>query len=196
MADSAKKQDRVRFLARFAPSSMGRTDFLASVKSVAFELGVRARNPKWTSLGALEVDLFATSKGDIQLLLAALEPLGRLEFVHDLGEAPRYRNPEEAVWEARTLFNAERYWESHEVLEGIWRTLEGEEKRYVQGVILVCAAFVHHQKGEDEVGLGVLKRASPQLDYSQGTYHGIDVKRLKDSVDLIREDGAFEPFSI
>ena len=194
--EALRKLTPVRFLVRIAPPSADRENLLASAKLVASELGVQVRNPKWTSHDALEVDLFAASRSDVELALAALEPLGKLEFAHDLSEAPRYRTPEDAVGEARTLFNAERYWESHEVLEGIWRTLEGEEKRYVQGIILVCAAFVHHQKGEDEVGLGVLKRAASQLDYSQGIYHGIDVRRLKNSVDLVRGNRTIKPFGI
>jgi hypothetical protein len=186
---------RVRFLIRIVPLPAG-GDSLTSVRRIASGLGVQVLNPKWTSYGALEVDLFAPSRSGVELALAALEPLGVLEFAHDLSEAPRHLTPDETVGEARALFNAERYWESHEVLEGLWRTLEGEDKRYVQGVILVCAAFVHHQKGEDGVGLGVLKRAEAQLDYPRASYLGIDVRRLKESVARVKDSAELRPFRI
>jgi hypothetical protein len=166
------------------------------VKSVAKGLGVQVRNPKWTSYGALEIDLFARSRNDVELSLAALEPLGRIEFAKDLGGAPPYRSKENAVGEARTLFNGERYWESHEVLEGVWRTVEGDEKRYLQGVILVCAAFVHHQKGEGEVAFGMLKRAERQLHFGPVTYYGISTRDLIDSVVRAIEGRRLERFLI
>jgi hypothetical protein len=169
----------MRFLLRIVPPRGENAEFLAIVRSVASNLGVQARNPKWTSYGALEIDLFARSKGDFELCLSALEPLGRIEYFKDLNEAPPYRSIDEAVAEARRLFNSERYWESHEVLEGVWRTLEGEERLFVQGIILVCASFVHHQKREEKVALGVLRRAQKQLQYGRKDYHGIRVESFQ-----------------
>lgn len=157
---------------------------------------LEARNPKWTSYGALELDVFARSKGDFALFLAALEPLAELEFSRDLGEAPPYKGKEELVSEARGYFNSERYWEAHEVLEAIWRTVKGEEKLYIQGVILVCAAFVHHQKREEKVALGVLARAGKQLSYGQSSYYGIDVKRLARKTASILSSKQFKVFRI
>jgi len=159
-------------------------------------LGVQARNSKWTSYGALEVDIFAPSRSDFQLFLAALEPLGDIEFVHDLNEEPQFKDEAALYSEARDLFNSERYWESHEVLEGIWRNLKGEEKAFVQGVILVCAAFVHHQKGEDSVGLGVLRRASKQLSFRGREFHGIDVNALEENVARMLSSESFTIFRI
>jgi len=192
----APSQIEVRFLVRIAPASGRGSGFLSTVKSLNSSLGVQTRNPKWTSYGALEVDLFARSKNDIQLSLAALEPIGRIEFAKDLGGAPPYRSKQDAVAEARALFNTERYWESHEVLEGVWRTLKGEERLYLQGVILVCAAFVHHQKGEDDVAVGVLRRAERQLHLDRTDYYGIDAERLRASVLGVIENRRFKPFRI
>jgi hypothetical protein len=85
------------------------------------------------------------------------------------------------------MFNSERYWECHEVLEGLWRQKKGEEKRLLQGMILVCAAFVHHQKGEEDVALGVMRRAADQLEYSSESYGGFDVLGMKRNVqDLLK----------
>lgn len=196
MAARLNIQARMRFLVRVIPATEGRAAFFSVVRSVASGLGVQARNAKWTSYGALEVDFFAQSKGDFELCLAALEPLGRVEFAKDLGEAPPYRSTEEAVREARALFNAERYWESHEVLEGVWRNLKGEDKLYVQGVILVCAALVHHQKGEDEVALGVLERAERQLYVKGSDYLGIDPDVMRRETRRVLRTRNFKLFRI
>jgi predicted metal-dependent hydrolase len=42
-------------------------------------------------------------------------------------------------------YNAERYWDCHETLESDWLEAEGEEKRFIQGVIQIAAACVHIQ---------------------------------------------------
>lgn len=163
---------------------------------VARSVGAEARNPKWTSYGALEIDVFARSKPDFEVFLAILEPLATIEFSRDLNEAPRFQTKEQLVSEARTCFNAERFWECHEVLESIWRNLSGDEKLFVQGLILVCAAFVHVQKDELPVALGVLQRAARQLDYGGGFYHGIKVAELKMNVDEILRSQRFSVFKI
>jgi len=185
-----------RYLLRMQPFAESRDDSLGTVRGLASIFGAEAKNPKWTSYGALEIDLFAPSRADVDLLLGALAPLSKLEFVNDLEAAPPHRTNEEAVKEARTLFNSERYWECHEVLETMWRNLKGEERLYVQGVILVCAAFVHQQKGEQKIALGVLERAERQLTYSGPDYMGISVAGLKGQVDIMLAREAIRPFPI
>ncbi len=186
----------MRYLVRFAPTSAGREDFLRSVRSVARATGAEARNPKWTSYGALELDIFTPSKVDFETFIAAVGPLGTLEFVRDLNQAPPHMSEEELFAEARSYFNSERYWECHETLESAWRNMRGNEKSYVQGLILVCAAFVHHQKGEGVVAMSVLRRALKQLDFGAKSYHGIEVEAFKRQVELIVSTGRFENFRI
>ena len=180
----------MRFLARVLATKVPRADLLQTVRTVARTLGLDPRNPKWTSYGALELDIFAPTRADFDLFVSAVEPLVRFEFARDLNVAPRHRGDDETFAEARGLFNSERYWECHEVLEGVWRTRQGEEKRLLQGMILVCAAFVHHQKGNDAVALGVLRR-SAQLLGSGRRYAGVDlpvfrrhVRRMLDAGEL------------
>jgi predicted metal-dependent hydrolase len=135
----------------------------------------------------LELDIFSPAKADFELFIAAVRPLASTEFTKDLNEAPPFKTESELLVEARELFNSERYWESHEILEGIWRQKQGEEKSLLQGIILLCAAFVHHQKGEQSVALGVLKRAVRQLEFSQSSYGGFPVGKLrKESEEILR----------
>ncbi|MDG6917112.1 MAG: DUF309 domain-containing protein [Nitrososphaerota archaeon] len=168
----------MRFLIRLEGGHI-QGDLLEVVRGMAIELGIDARNPKWTSYGALELDVFAPSRADFDLFMAALAPLVGVEFTHDLNTTPRFRSEHELLSEAKELFDSERYWECHEVLEGVWRTKSGDERVLLQGMILVCAAFVHHQKGEDAVALGILERAVRTLRFSQPSYGAFRVDRMR-----------------
>ena len=177
----------MRWLVRFLPTGSPRDSFLSSMKALARSVRVEARNPKWTSYGALELDIFCPTGADFETFLAAAKPIGQTEFVTDLNKAPGYLTDQEILSNAKALFNAERYWECHEALEGLWRRKQGDEKRLLQGIILVCAAYVHHQKGEDEVALSVLTRGAKLLDYPHQRYGGFDVSRLRINVRIILE---------
>lgn len=189
-------KDVLRFLVRLVAPEPLRDILLTTVRALARSVGAEARNPKWTSYGALELDIFCPSRADFDLFLSVISPIAELEFVRDLNLAPPWKTEEELFSEARDLFNAERYWECHEVLEGIWRLKKGEEKRYLQGVILVCAAFVHHQKAEEEVALGVLRRAADQLEFPAKEYGGFSVPDLAARVREILESRSFTIFPL
>ena len=186
----------MRFLVRLLPRESDRQAFLLSVKDIAKALGARVAHPRWTSYGALEIDVFAPSVEDLQLLVAALEPLARAEFTKNLDEAPAFKTKEETLEEARGYFNSERYWECHEVLESVWRPAKGEEKGLVQAIILVCAALVHNQRGERGVALGIYRRALPQIAWREREYHAIDVPRLRREVERSLDRGELPPFRI
>ena len=69
----------------------------------------------------------------------ALSPIGEFDSYEIIKEEDFTR--EVAIEKARDLFNNERYWRCHEVLENIWKQSEGEEKRLLNGVILVAAGL-------------------------------------------------------
>jgi uncharacterized protein len=186
----------LRFLIRVQATEVPSEKLLEDVKSIAKTLGTDPRNPKWTSFGALELDVFCPTRADLDLFIEAVKPIAKFEFVKDLNVSPPHREEGDLFAEARDLFNDERYWECHEVLEGVWRTKQGEEKSLLQGIILVCAAFVHHQKGEEAVALGVLGRAVRQLAYSGPVYAGFNMDELKRSVAEILQTRNFWNFRI
>ncbi|HEY6282868.1 MAG TPA: DUF309 domain-containing protein, partial [Nitrososphaerales archaeon] len=84
----------------------------------------------------------------------------------------------------------------HEVLESVWRIKHGDEKRLLQGIILVCAAFVHHQKGEEEVALSVLRRGAKQLEFGSPNYAGIDLSSLRENVGRLLEKKQLSNFRV
>jgi len=61
-------------------------------------------------------------------------------------------------------FNTERFFEAHEVWEEVWLASAEPEKRFLQGIIQIAAAFHHYQRGNLlgtrsllEAGLGRLR---------------------------------------
>jgi uncharacterized protein len=178
------------------PHGTDRPSSLRVVRGVAASIGARAVNPKWTSYGALEIDLFTDTKADFETFVAAIEPLGAVEFARDLQQPGPHLPKGQAVAEAVSLFNAERFWEAHEVLETLWRAASGEEKGLLQALILVCAAFVHVQKEEQQVALGVARRAVPKLTWDEPSYHGIDVAGTRGRVWAMVESGALNLFRL
>ncbi len=61
-------------------------------------------------------------------------------------------------------FNTEHFFEAHEVWEEVWLASAEPEKRFLQGIIQIAAAFHHYQRGNLlgtrsllEAGLGRLR---------------------------------------
>jgi uncharacterized protein len=178
------------------PNEPDKDSFLASLKALGGSLGASVKHPRWTSYGALEVDVFTPSAQDFDLFVAAIEPLSKVESTKNLDDTPPFKPKEEVLKEAIGYFNSERYWECHETLESVWRPAKGEERSLVQGIILVCAALVHEQRGERSVALGIYKRALPQLAWQELTYQGIDIPHLRRSVERSLAEERLSPFKL
>jgi hypothetical protein len=103
---------------------------------------------------------------------------------------------EDAIKDGISYFNDERFWECHEVFEGVWKKCYGSEKLLVQGIILVAAALVHYQKNENEICFSILKRAIDKIRNSTGQYHNIDVDGLRNKVNEIISSGKISTFLI
>lgn len=173
---------RLRFLIRVMPKEE-LEDPQAFLKKIAKNLGISAVNPKITSYGAIELDLFSQSKEDVILFEKIISPIFIVEFLRDLNERETYLDDDSALRQAVEFFNKERFWEAHEILEQVWRRKEGLEKRLVQGIILTCAAYVHLQKREPSISEGIIKRALRMLqDFKEPFYKGIDISSLKSNL--------------
>jgi len=61
---------------------------------------------------------------------------------------------------ARERFNAGAYWEAHEALETVWRSIiTGDAARVWQGLIQAAAALLHRARGNAH-GVAVVGRAA------------------------------------
>jgi len=77
------------------------------------------------------------------------------------------------------LFNAGSFFDAHEVLEDVWRELQGEEKDFLQAVIQAAVGLHHYSTGNRVGARSLLARASRKLaDYPSG-YCGIGVEPLR-----------------
>lgn len=65
------------------------------------------------------------------------------------------------------LFREERYWESHVLLETVWRNSHNDLKRFLQTVILLAASQVHFQMSEKETAHIQYNRAYKNLQNSE-----------------------------
>jgi len=71
------------------------------------------------------------------------------------------------------LFNARAFFEAHEDWETLWHEAEGEQRRWLQGLIQWAAAFVHHERGYHATGFVKLVREgrAKAASYAGDTFH-------------------------
>jgi len=103
---------------------------------------------------------------------------------------------DEAIRHARILFNNEKYWGAHEVLESVWKDALKDEKDLLNGIILIAAAFVHDEKAESDICISILQRAMQKLSKATGLYFELNLDRIKYMVSHIIETGQIERFTI
>jgi len=127
----------------------------------------------------IELDI-SVHKNNLELLLEKLTSIGKTDHARLIVEEEIEKG--QLVEDGISYFNNERFWESHEALEGAWKQSKGSEKELIQGLILVAAALVHYQKNEDEICLSVLGRALDKLHDKSGQYCKINVDNVKQKV--------------
>ncbi len=136
---------------------------------------------------AIEFDLFAepTDLDGTRSLIEA--KISKVVTLRSIDTRVSTRAEDEALREGIGLFNQERFWEAHEVLEEIWHPAKGGERDVIQGLILTAAALVHYQKNENAVCISILGRARGKLG-TLDNFKGLDIGRLRTSIDQILED--------
>lgn len=77
-------------------------------------------------------------------------------------------------------FETGRYFESHEVMEQIWLKLDGLEKHFMGGMILM-AGCLHkaHRQGNRRSARLIYSRALHHLAWISDTFYGIDVREFE-----------------
>jgi len=124
----------------------------------------------------IELDV-SVHQNNLELLLEKLTSIGQIDHSRHIIEEEIEKN--QFIKDGIFYFNNERFWETHEALEGAWKQCTGHEKELIQGLILIAAAFVHYQKDENKICLSVLGRAFKKLDNKSGKYHGVDIDSTK-----------------
>lgn len=174
----------------FSPSDTG--NLLADARSAASGFDAIIRDCR-VATKYVEFDV-SIDKSQINQLVENLRHIAPLDHAKEVVE--EHIEKEDAIKLGVHYFNEERFWEAHEVLEGVWKQCQEGERDLVQGIILVAAALVHHQKAEDSICISILVRALDKLARTDGLYHGINVDALRKKVQAIKDSGRILLFSI
>jgi predicted metal-dependent hydrolase len=136
------------------------------------------------STTAIELDLFA-APSDLGRTKSLLEgKISKVVTLRSLESRISTRAEDEVLREGIDLFNQERFWEAHEVLEEIWHPATGVDRDTIQGLILTAAALVHYQKNEKPVCVSILGRAKEKLG-TLDQFKGLDIRSLRFSIKQI-----------
>jgi hypothetical protein len=139
---------------------------------------------------AVELDLLLDSEAALADCTRALaEIIGPVLTVRKLDVISPPIEKVEAVRHGVELFNEERYWESHELLESAWKESTGVEREVLQGLILLAAALVHWQKNEKEVTLSIMGRALQKLETHDADLFNVKLDSAKHKVNEILNSG-------
>jgi len=75
-------------------------------------------------------------------------------------------------------FNSERFFEAHEAWEQVWLASAGDEKRFLQGIIQIAAAFHHYQRDNWTGACSLLKAGLERLRDAPSSHGGIPLEPL------------------
>jgi predicted metal-dependent hydrolase len=84
--------------------------------------------------------------------------------------------------EGLRLFNAEDFFESHEVLEELWSETQDERKKFYQGLIQAAVALLHFGNGNLGGAKKVYLSCRKYLEAYQPAYEGLDLSRFLDDL--------------
>ena len=73
------------------------------------------------------------------------------------------RRKDDMLKTALCLFDEERYWESHMLLEDLWKCVSGLEKAYIQNLIHLAVAMIKFQMDQIETARIVYERAVSRI---------------------------------
>src|SRR5258708_28077983 len=76
------------------------------------------------------------------------------------------------------LFNAEEFYECHEVLEKVWCRSRGAERFFLQALIHFAVGFYHHQQGNRLGAELQLRKGLRKLAGYLPVYQGVDTAQL------------------
>ncbi|MGQ0636855.1 MAG: DUF309 domain-containing protein [Planctomycetaceae bacterium] len=85
--------------------------------------------------------------------------------------------------EGLRLFNSEDFFEAHEVWEDLWSEIEGEPKKFFQGLIQSAVALLHFGNGNLGGAKKVYYSCRKYLEPYRPAYAGLDVTKFLDDLE-------------
>jgi uncharacterized protein len=84
--------------------------------------------------------------------------------------------------EGLEAFNSHQFFEAHELWEDLWRETPQPDKRYLQGLIQVAAAFHHYSRANLRGTRKLLHEGLLKLDAFPETHRGFEIEPLRAAV--------------
>src|SRR5579859_4880065 len=79
-------------------------------------------------------------------------------------------------------FNTEHFYEAHEHWEEVWLETPNPDKKFLQGLIQVAAAFHHHSRANLLGTHNLLREGLRKLDDFPGRHGGLEIAKLREDV--------------
>src|ERR1700693_4825395 len=76
-------------------------------------------------------------------------------------------------------FNAQEFFEAHEVWEEIWLVEAEPEKTFLQGIIQIAAAFHHYCRGNTDGTESLLAAGIVKLSRFPSNHHGLNIEAVR-----------------
>jgi len=166
---------------------------LTKARSLVSDIGVIIRDTR-VATRHVEFDTSVPENGSIDEVLRRFTTISPLSEYEPIVE--KRMQKQGAIMKAKDLFNDEKYWGAHEVLESVWKDAHHEEKDLLNGIILIAAAFVHDEKDESSICIAILSRAMKKLSNARGLYFGMDLDVIKRLVSQIIETRKVKRFTV
>jgi hypothetical protein len=185
-----------RYLAYLKNEGFGPKDaglLLSKARRILKKFDILIRDAR-VSNRFIEFDISLANVQDLEKIKSIFSFIG--QYVDGYKVVEKDLEKEEALILAKKLFNEEKYWTTHEVLEGVWKKSGGKEKDLLNGLILVAAALVHFQKNEKDIALGIMTRALKKLTSANEKYFEIDVAFIKTQVTEMIKSSTIQNFRI
>lgn len=166
---------------------------LTKARSLVSDIGVIIRDTR-VATRHVEFDTSVPENGSIDEVLRRFTTISPILEYEPIVE--KRMQKQGAIMKAKDLFNDEKYWGAHEVLESVWKDAHHEEKDLLNGIILIAAAFVHDEKDESSICIAILSRAMKKLSNARGLYFGMDLDVIKRLVSQIIETRKVKRFTV
>ncbi|MHB1708265.1 MAG: DUF309 domain-containing protein [Thermoplasmataceae archaeon] len=88
-----------------------------------------------------------------------IRKIAKTEEYFTLNREKILQRKEDMLQTASCLFDEERYWEAHMLLEDLWKCVTGSERAYIQNIIHLAVAMIKFQMNQKETAKIVFERA-------------------------------------
>ena len=95
--------------------------------------------------------------------------------------------PNDPLAEGVRLFNEGYFFEAHEILEDAWHIERGEPRRFLQGLIQVCAGCHHWSNANATGAMSLFNKALDKFRGYPAEYLGINLDDLRAKVEDWRD---------